>query len=441
MRIQALVLGGLIAIGCGDATDGGVTVGGTGGNNGTGAGSGGSGAGATGGNGQQSCPDADKDGLTTCAGDCNDNEASIHTGATELLNQVDDDCDLKIDNHIIGADFDKDGANFGETDCNDDEPLVGPFAIEDPANKVDDNCDGLVDEAAPLCEGTLTGATAGDYAKAIGLCGFVTGSSFVAGNGAARNIRASFGDNFTPKAGGQMVYLSTGQAKDMKELSTQNPQPGFEFNTMAQHPLWAKPKCGSPAQPMAEDLTEISFTIQVPQNAKSFSYEFAFFSAEYPEYICTDFNDRFIAILESSALDPTKLPTGQCKTGTAKPTCNVSYDSQGQPVTINNGFFDVCDSYSGPNADFVMVQNTCTKPSSLLARTGYDRADSAWSNKVGGGTGWLKTTAPVTPGETIKLRFIILDEGDARYDSSVLIDNFKWDIQSIQAPVTESPIN
>jgi hypothetical protein len=71
--------------------------------------------------------------------------------------------------------------------------------------------------------------------------------------------------------------------------------------------------------------------------------------------------------------------------------------------------------------------------------TGYDIADPEYNNKVGGGTGWLKTTAPVTPGETIKLRFIILDEGDSRYDSSVLIDNFKWELQAVSAPVTELP--
>jgi len=111
-------------------------------------------------------------------------------------------------------------------------------------------------------------------------------------------------------------------------------------------------------------------------------------------------------------------------------------------VTINNGFFDVCQSYSGPNADLQMVSNTCTKGPAMLAHTGYDRPDPDISGqKVGGSTGWLKTTAPVTPGETIKLRFIVLDEGDAQYDSAVLIDNFTWELNAVNAPVTESPIN
>ena len=112
-----------------------------------------------------------------------------------------------------------------------------------------------------------------------------------------------------------------------------------------------------------------------------------------------------------------------------------------RPVTINNGFFDVCDSWSGLNYDGKAVSNTCTKSSALLAKTGYDLTDTRYATKIGGSTGWLKTTAPVKPGETIKLRFIVLDEGDSKYDSAVLIDNFKWDITSVAAPVTESPIN
>ena len=58
---------------------------------------------------------------------------------------------------------------------------------------------------------------------------------------------------------------------------------------------------------------------------------------------------------------------------------------------------------------------------------------------AGGATGWLTTKAPVKPGETITLRFLVLDEGDAKLDSAVLIDNFKWDTTSVAAPVTVDP--
>jgi hypothetical protein len=55
-----------------------------------------------------------------------------------------------------------------------------------------------------------------------------------------------------------------------------------------------------------------------------------------------------------------------------------------------------------------------------LAGTGMD------INNEGGGTGWLTTTAPVIPGETIILELMVFDVSDGFYDSNVLFDKFRW---------------
>ena len=53
--------------------------------------------------------------------------------------------------------------------------------------------------------------------------------------------------------------------------------------------------------------------------------------------------------------------------------------------------------------------------------------------KDGGGTLWLINDAPVVPGETIEIQWIIWDAGDHNVDSLVLLDKFRWN-------VTPSPV-
>jgi len=101
---------------------------------------------------------------------------------------------------------------------------------------------------------------------------------------------------------------------------------------------------------------------------------------------------------------------------------------------VNNNYFIVCqpDPVEAPGAPC----NATLVPQ--LAGTGYDKSDGL--RPMGGGSGWLTTRAPVKPGETIQLQFAILDEEDHIYDSAVLVDNFRWEAQSVQGPTT-SPIN
>ena len=51
-------------------------------------------------------------------------------------------------------------------------------------------------------------------------------------------------------------------------------------------------------------------------------------------------------------------------------------------------------------------------------------------------TSWLQTKAAVVPGETITLRLGLWDMGDHSYDSTVLLDRFRWVTEDTASPVT-----
>jgi hypothetical protein len=143
-------------------------------------------------------------GLVTSTGDCNDTDATVRPGAAEQCNGVDDDCDGANDNGIPFQDFypDVDGDGFGDTrgpplaacrstvmgrvpnrsDCNDTNPTVKPGASE-LCNRVDDNCDGQVDNGITFqsyyvdSDGDGFGAVGGPESSCAPVPGKVTNDS------------------------------------------------------------------------------------------------------------------------------------------------------------------------------------------------------------------------------------------------------------------------
>ena len=104
-------------------------------------------------------------GYVTNNTDCDDTNANINTAASEICNDVDDNCNSSIDEGLTFtnyySDLDNDGFGAGaatnscvdlgagyvtnNTDCDDTNGNTNPSAAE-TCNTIDDNCDGQIDE-------------------------------------------------------------------------------------------------------------------------------------------------------------------------------------------------------------------------------------------------------------------------------------------------------
>ena len=299
---------------------------------------------------------------------------------------------------------------------------IGPGAIEVSGNRVDDNCDGRTDEAIAPCPSNLPSTDPRSRVAAFELCApWLLDASLNAGaDPRAHAVLPDYG-SYRPFQGPSFAVLSTGIAADANDPSYVEPQLGTDFGSQAANPLPSdnnNSTCGTSYTDTSTvgDYVELRLTLKVPINATGFSFRFNFLSAEYPEFVGTEYNDKFLVLLESGAYFG-----------------NVSFDQAGNPITINGGFFAVCD----PSA-FICEgrqQGSCPLPLAQLDGTGYEGIDAS-QEVIGGGTGWLTTTAPVVPGETAVLRFIIFDERDLFYDSAVMIDDFRWQLTAPPRPQT-----
>jgi len=431
-----------------------------------------------------SCVDLTTD--TSHCGDCNTVCATnelCSNGACKACDSSVTDCDGDGWKVADGDCCDLAGA------CGANPALVNPGAVEVLGNGIDDNCNGkqdlydLPDTAS--CDATLTSNSGSptDYAKALGICRttsanpalknrtwglvearLVRADGSPLGDARARSIRNTYGSILPATLEGQKsVVLSTGIAADKqhtnpgpntttdKPSTTHTPVSSVDITTCAD-PLCIKdwfstanaplkkanelpvaPDCGtgnSGSPNVARDSVMLVLKLRAPTNARAFALSSYFFSAEFPTFVCSNFNDQF-AILVDTPKPTLPVPNPVDK------NLLVFDDGKGKwPIGINiakgTSLFNVCDlacatePNQGGNAKVSAA--SCSLGAGQLVNSGFGLNGDSCPN--GGGSFWLTTTGNVVPGQLVTLRVVVWDVGDSSIDSTVVLDGFKWLLDS-----------
>ena len=370
----------------------------------------------SGGSGPGSCTsgpndDLDGDGFTVAAGDCNDCDPNTNPGALEVAGDdgtgggggyvaVDEDCDGTVDNVAVAS-------------CDDSlaldsaDPLDGARAIELCKQAANDQDWGVVSAQWVRADGSPATAT-----QQVG-------------------ILTTFGTNNLPRAGARLLGLSSGRARTPGQpgacgsascagTGLGTPPPGYPQNA---------PGCQI-SDAIYDDIG-LELAVRAPTNATGYKFDFKFYSFEYAEWVCTTFNDQFMALVNPA-------PAGALDG-------NISFGSNGAPVSVNIAFFDVCEGCQN------WAQNCgsgCPPPPAMccpagtaeLAGTGFDTWSGTFDDGNAGGTSWLQTQAPVEGGSTFTIRYGIWDTGDGNLDATSVIDNFEWIANGGTVTVGTTPV-
>jgi hypothetical protein len=172
-----------------------------------------------------------------------------------------------------------------------------------------------------------------------------------------------------PTQGGTFALLSTGNASDAATANTSGSTGSVlgDLNNSA-----------------GTDLVRLHLQLTVPSTANCASFDFAFYSEEYPEFVGSSYNDTFTAQLNDSTI------TLSGNTVTAPG--NFALDPNGNIIEINSSF------------GFTVGTGTT-----------YD-----------GSTPLLRASTAVVANTTIDLYLSVQDLGDSAYDTAVFLDKWAW---------------
>ena len=373
-------------------------------------------------------------------------------------------CGDHIDNNcngMIDEDVDQDGDGYttcggdccDSTECSD-PASVNPGAVEVPGDGVDNDCDGMIDNAAALCDTGLNAASADamDFAKAIDLCQTTTMAdkkwgvisakySKTDGTGSPtayqHALPTGYGTGVMPKGGHSLAILATGKAdattdaeSDTESATNTAPFPADFFQANG-NKLPNAPNCLPATDTSAHDPIMVTLQIRVPTNAKSFTLDTNFYSSEFPEYVCTPFNDFFVILLDSAYNGSPPNPTDKNLAFYSPDMGTTKY-----PVGVNlagTGLFTQCVNGKTGCAELGNGMITSCTGTGDLQGTSFatPKSGECDANSLeGGATGWLETSGNVNPGEIITLRIAIWNTSDGAYQSLALVDNFQWSAEA-----------
>jgi len=150
---------------------------------------------------------------------------------------------------------------------------------------------------------------------------------------------------------------------------------------------------------------------QVIPSGRSLNFQFVFGSEEYPEYVCSAYNDAMGIFVSGPGI------TGPYS-GNAT---NLAVLPNGTRISINNINGGVVGYQAGTPAAGCNLTNTAYyvdngDPNSATA----PNATLFTNTQMDGFTKPLRSRVTVTPGQTYRIKLVIADVGDDSYDSSAL---------------------
>ncbi len=407
--------------------------------------------------------DIDGDGFTYCDGDCCElgsqcvHPERVGPASFEVAgNNIDDNCNGEVDEEVTCD------AGISKTLSKDD---VSGNAVK--LAKAMELCDPWLQKA----EISLTGPPAEekiDDKTNDGCCAQGESSNCMPYNRMSQPlpmfndkyqvymVADKFGEKLIPFKGQALSILSTGQwnhptmdfecaTENAGDMKTAAPVPEDWINMQQDckcpdgkgTPGDYENTCEGKTIPIGADPIMLTIEAKVPNNANAFSFRVYFLAIEFPQ--TTDYNDFFVALLDSEY--NSKNPDSDKKNPRDK---NLAMSKDGFPLGVRmaeKGIFEVCNN--DPNCiDGFTHQQAMTpytqfcKGDQELAGTGFE---SKYQTLMGvqtcgghGGTGWLLLQGNVIPGETIKLRIALWEQGqvlygqDHSFDTTVLLDDFEW---------------